>query len=130
MSDIDESAAHDTEQIDGDPGELRYESSEWRVTFPGRFEEIFQPEITFFFSFFLAVIDWIIYNHRFDVYQIVGVILIGFGFVFIALPERWLGIKILVQKLRRQTSTVPAAVTASATKTAAIKERAAWSVEF
>ncbi|OQV25101.1 putative thiamine transporter SLC35F3 [Hypsibius exemplaris] len=52
-------------------------------------------------------IDWMLYNQQFDIYQIFGVLLIGVGFVFIALPERWLVLKTLAKKLRLQASSVP-----------------------
>ncbi|OQV25103.1 putative thiamine transporter SLC35F3 [Hypsibius exemplaris] len=50
------------------------------------------------------VVDKILFDHQIDLYQILGVVLIGFGFVFIALPERWLAIKTIASKIRRQTS--------------------------
>ncbi|GAV02010.1 hypothetical protein RvY_12627 [Ramazzottius varieornatus] len=57
------------------------------------------------------VIDWMIWEHQFDGYQVSGVILICYGFVFIALPERWITLKKWAKCFRKarspSTSEVP-----------------------
>ncbi|OQV25102.1 hypothetical protein BV898_00794 [Hypsibius exemplaris] len=60
------------------------------------------------------VVDRILFDHQIDVYQVLGVVLIGFGFVFLALPERWLAIKTIARRLRRQTSSTSPPPPASA----------------
>ena len=38
---------------------------------------------------YVLVVDMIFWSHVFDEFQIIGCVLIGIGFVLIALPEKW-----------------------------------------